>query len=80
MCYLRDSDFFFWWGRGVVKAAQTFSLTNLFTKTFLHTPRTCKIQQTTMVGACTKKETQKAKQRKLYTNRDDTGIQGLSPK
>lgn len=50
-----------------------------FTKTFLYSPRTYKIKQTTMVGACTKKETQKARG-KLYTNRDDTGIQGLSPK
>lgn len=58
----------------------TFNFTNLFTKTFLYPPRTYKIKQTTMVGACTKKGTQKAKQRKLYTNRDDTGIQGLSPK
>lgn len=59
---------------------RTFSFTNLFTKTFLSSPRTYEIKQTTMAGTFTKKEKQKAQQRKLYNNRDDTGIQGLGPK
>lgn len=73
MCCLRERNLRFF---------SFFECSNLFTKTCSHPPGTYEIKQTTMVGAFTKKGKQKAKDRGNGTiiNRDDTGIQGLSPK
>lgn len=78
MCCLHDSDLRFF-----LSAPRTFSFTNLFTKIFLHPPGMYEIKQTTMAGPFTKEKNKRPKTEETnctIINRDDTGVQGLSPK